>query len=80
VYLDLAQLRYIFNPKLKEFSNPVTVHAELTLTMLYTARQRQKNTETRLHRQGILWFGMEYEMEGKKRYGIWNDSSMQWKI
>ena len=27
------------------------------------------------HGQGILWYGMEYGMEGKKRHGISNGSS-----
>jgi len=30
--------------------------------------------------QGILWYGMEYGMEGKNRYGIWNGIGMGWKI
>jgi len=28
--------------------------------------------------QGILWYGMDYGLEGKNRYGIWNGSSMEW--
>jgi len=28
---------------------------------------------------GMEWYGMEYGMEGKNWYGIWNDSSMEWK-
>jgi len=28
--------------------------------------------------QGILRYGIEYGMEGKNRYGIWNGSSMEW--
>jgi len=24
------------------------------------------------HGQGILWYGMEYGLEGKNRHGIWN--------
>ena len=33
-----------------------------------------------VYNQGILWYGIEYGMEGKNGYGIWNCSSMEWKI
>jgi len=45
-----------------------------------------ESTKLKLHlcfstvAQGILWYGMEYGMEGKNRYGIWNGIGMGWKI